>query len=111
MSCSSPPAPARTPPGGPLRPSCRPPLVWPYIAAKLRHFSKNSPINAASSLCSCILHYRSTGTVCVHKGQRLDKLQGILRGVSAFGREVMRPHHTQEKPFVRPKIGLALGGG
>ena len=41
----------------------------------------------------------------------LEKLQGILRGVSAFGREVMRPHHPPEKPFVRPKIGLALGGG
>jgi NTE family protein len=40
-----------------------------------------------------------------------NKLQGILRGVSAFGREVIRPHHSQEKPFVRPKIGLALGGG
>ena len=23
----------------------------------------------------------------------------------------MRPHHQQEKPFVRPKIGIALGGG
>src|SRR3954462_13583492 len=40
-----------------------------------------------------------------------NKLQGILRGVSAFGREVMRPHLSEEKAFVRPKIGLALGGG
>jgi NTE family protein len=40
-----------------------------------------------------------------------NKLQGLLRGVSAFGREVMRPHQQPEKPFVRPKIGLALGGG
>jgi NTE family protein len=41
----------------------------------------------------------------------LDKLQGILRGVGAFGREVMRQHHPPETAFVRPKIGLALGGG
>ena len=40
----------------------------------------------------------------------VEKLNGILRGVSAFGREVIRPKHP-DKPFVRPKIGIALGGG
>ena len=40
----------------------------------------------------------------------MEKLNGILRGVSAFGREVIRPKHP-EKPFVPPKIGVALGGG
>jgi NTE family protein len=45
------------------------------------------------------------------KGFVLEKLQGIRRAVTAFGREMMQGHRQQEKPFVRPKIGIALGGG
>jgi NTE family protein len=43
-------------------------------------------------------------------GGALDKLSRIVRSVSAFNRELMRPRHI-EKQTPRPKIGLALGGG
>lgn len=54
---------------------------------------------------------RRGATIRASGASSLEKLQGIRRAVTAFGREMMQSHRQPEKPFVRPKIGLALGGG
>lgn len=45
----------------------------------------------------------------------MSKLDRIFKSVSAFKRELTRPHdqnhQTQQPPTARPKIGVALGGG